>query len=62
LKLFHNERLFHSNYIRSEEITSVSPNVGSVAGGTLITITGKYFYHSDTIPAQVTIAGKQRQD
>ncbi len=40
------------------EIDSISPNVGSMAGGTLITIKGKYFYTSDTVPATITIAGQ----
>ncbi len=39
------------------EITSISPQTGSVEGGTRITIVGKYLYHDANVPAQIDIAG-----
>uniref|UniRef100_A0A8C5WI58 Fibrocystin-L n=1 Tax=Leptobrachium leishanense TaxID=445787 RepID=A0A8C5WI58_9ANUR len=38
------------------EITSISPSGGSVQGGTLITITGRYFDQTDS-PAKVLVGG-----
>ncbi len=46
------------NFQTFAEITEVTPNIGSKLGGTEVTIRGRYFYHSDLIPAQVMIAGK----
>jgi hypothetical protein len=39
------------------EITNITPNSGSNEGSTTITITGKYLYHSDDIPANIIVAG-----
>lgn len=39
------------------EITSIVPNGGSTQGHTIVTITGKYLYHSSIIPANITVAG-----
>uniref|UniRef100_A0A8C5R062 PKHD1 like 1 n=1 Tax=Leptobrachium leishanense TaxID=445787 RepID=A0A8C5R062_9ANUR len=38
------------------EITSISPSSGSVGGGTIITITGRYFDHTGS-PANVAVGG-----
>jgi hypothetical protein len=39
------------------EVTGVSPTSGSVMGGTLLTISGRYFDETDA-PIQVKVGGK----
>jgi len=39
-------------------ISSVTPNTGSTAGGTTLTITGNFFDNSATYPLVVNIAGQ----
>lgn len=39
-------------------IESVSPSKGSINGGTLITIRGKYLFHNEYSPAQVSIGNR----
>ena len=43
-------------FIFITEVTNVSPSIGSVNGGTILTISGHYFDESDA-PAAVTISG-----
>ena len=38
-------------------INSVSPQSGSLNGGTFLTIAGQYFYNDANIPAVIDIAG-----
>jgi len=45
------------NFNTYAEIDNISPNVGSSAGGTLVTVTGKYLYTDENIPALIDIAG-----
>lgn len=52
-----NQRYFEIQYSHSE-IDSVSPQTGSVEGGTKITIIGKNLYHDDNVPAEIEIAGR----
>ncbi len=50
------ERVY--NFQTYAQIESVWPRVGSKAGGTLVTITGKYLYTDADVPALVEIAGR----
>ncbi len=50
------------NFETFADITDVSPNEGSDQGGTQLKIKGKYLYHSNAIPAQITIASESIKD
>lgn len=50
-----NQKLY--NFQSFAEIDSISPQLGSTEGGTRITITGKYLYTDDNVPAMIDIAG-----
>ena len=41
-----------------KEIDNVSPRNGSMNGGTLITITGKYLYTDNIVPASINVGGQ----
>ena len=45
------------NYFSYAVIDSISPQQGSVNGGTLITITGKYLKNSYSTPVYIDISG-----
>ena len=46
------------NFQTFAEVTNVSPQVGSTEGGTRVTITGKYLYTDENVPANIDIGGK----
>lgn len=51
---FYNKNKFPSYLV----ISSVSPNNGSTAGGTILTIAGNYFDNSATYPLVVNVGGQ----
>ena len=46
-----------SIYKNKIEIKNITPQVGSVLGGTHLSLFGSYFYSDDNLPAQIDIAG-----
>jgi len=50
------------NYLTPPDITSVTPNNGTILGGQLIRITGSNFVASPSVPTTVTIGDKEASD
>ena len=56
--IFESKKSFsNQNLILNLEITKITPNSGSTEGFTTIQIIGKYLFHSNLIPAKITVAG-----
>ncbi|CAF0710276.1 unnamed protein product [Brachionus calyciflorus] len=49
------ERIY--NFQSYPELSNVSPQTGSVLGETYLTLIGSYFYHDQSLPAQIEIGG-----
>lgn len=50
------ENIYH--FQTYSEIDSISPKNGSLLGGTRVTITGKYLYTDENVPAMIEVGGK----
>lgn len=46
------------NFQTYAQVDSVSPQTGSILGGTKVTVIGKYLYTDDNVPAKIEIAGQ----